>query len=197
MPGPCALGLALQVCSLVASWAPLGRPHPSKTARVPLSGLSALHPPRLQEGTVKGHMAGSEVSLMTPAGNQQRFPERFRRGSRDLGPGREGPSSLRVTWKEGKMGHSTCSVPSPPCLCCWYLWELLGGGCGKGVPSTGPLGAAHLTAGAAWGVDEGARRAGPAGLGRRAHGCCSPAFNAYSAKATLPSPCSPGGGWAG
>ena len=70
VPGPCALGLAFQVCSLVASWAPLGRPHPSKTARVPLRGLSALHPPRLQEGTVKGHMAGSEVSLMTPASNQ-------------------------------------------------------------------------------------------------------------------------------
>lgn len=49
--------------------------------------------------------------------HQQRFPERFRRGSKDLGPGREGPSSLRVTWKEGKMGHSACSVPSPPRLC--------------------------------------------------------------------------------
>ena len=35
---------------------------------------------------------------MTPASNQQRFPERYRRGSRDLGPGREGPSSLRVTF---------------------------------------------------------------------------------------------------
>ena len=64
------------------------------------------------------------------------------------------------------MGHSACSVLSPPRLCSWYLWELLGGGCGKGVPSTGPLGAAHLTARAAWGVDEGARWAGPAGLGR-------------------------------
>lgn len=49
--------------------------------------------------------------------HQQRFPERFRRGSKDLGPGREGPFSLRVTWKEGKMGHSACSVPSPPRLC--------------------------------------------------------------------------------
>ena len=51
---------------------------------------------------MKGHVASSEVSLMTPASNQQGFPERFRRGSRDLGPGREGPSSLRVTWKEGR-----------------------------------------------------------------------------------------------
>lgn len=66
------------------------------------------------------------------------------------------------------MGHPAgFTTLSPlPLLCPWYLWRLVGGGCRKGVPTAGLLGAAHLTAGSAGGIDERAGRAGPARLGR-------------------------------
>lgn len=38
---------------------------------------------------------------LSPESSQQRSPERFRRGSRDLGLGRNRPSSLFVTWWQG------------------------------------------------------------------------------------------------
>lgn len=57
----------------------------------------------------------------------------FRRGSRDLGPGREGPSSLLVTWGGGRwvilLFCSPAPILSPPLSLVplvaagWRLWE--------------------------------------------------------------------------
>lgn len=89
--------------------------------------------------------------------------------------------------------------PSPlPLPCLWYLWWLLGGGCRKGVPSTGLLGAAHLTTRSAGGIDECAGRAGPARLERRGDTCCF-SFLPVPRVPGPPCPASypPEGGWGG
>lgn len=64
-----------------------------------------------------GALSWLKISLMTlalsPGSCQRRSPESFRRASRDLGPGREGPSSPLVTCGRGEMVHSAVLPPSP------------------------------------------------------------------------------------
>ena len=87
------------------------------------------------------HGPSPATPALSPMSGQQRFPERFRTGSRDLGPGREGPSSLLVAFGS-----------------CWV--EAVG----RGSQAQG-LWVLHISQpGQLWGTDEGAGRAGPAGL---------------------------------